>query len=598
MEYRNMRRSILGWAAAAWIAIGCRGVAAADPLEIEDAIQEGANSLLAGAATWNQTNGDQGLRALCALALVKAHRPVETPAIANVVESILARCTVEDGYKPNTAHHYYSAGVEATLLVEVGEQLGQPQMYRDQIQMIANYIIYGQRQNGSWDYPDAHGAQSDGDTSVTQYAMLGLWAATRAGIPIPNTIFERCVNWQIDGQMADGGFVYCPGTNIGPDVGVSTLNMTAAGIGSILIAARHLYPNQADQLFAGTVRNEDSPDAASVEDANAGGPLEAVELDEAPEEVAPETSTSVPITTIQSSVQRAAGWLGTRFVDYNPAPHAAYYYYTVERAASLAGISHIGPHDWYQFCGDYLLRTQKEDGSWSMSAGTTYQDTSFAILFLALSTGQIVKPPVTPNAPDMAGTGSQDGGRGLPDDLTNVEIVDGKPVVPENLGATSDLLSALENIDNVSFAEVQEQLVEEIQIGDRESLIAQKDRLALLAANDKAEVRRTAIWALGRTGDMSLAKLLITALEDPDVGVNVEANNALCWLSRRPNGFSLATDPLGGLPPGAGQEQIDAVMAAWRADAIQQWGTWYLRHRPFADRGDEFEANLRQRLGR
>jgi hypothetical protein len=593
-----MRISCLICAIASLIAMGGGSARAADPADVQRAIGRASSYLLTRAEFWNKDMTDQGLRSLCALALVKAEVPVETPAIAGAVEAVLKRCTGTDGYVAGF-HHYYSAGVDATLLVEVGEHMDQPQLYQAQLQLIANYIIYGQLQNGGWDYPDGHGGVFAGDTSVTQYAMLGLWAATRAGIQVPEATFARCIEWHFAGQAEDGGFVYCPGTMLGVDQGRTCLNMTAAGIGSLLIAARHLYPNQADKLFEGVVQDEAAPMPETAEGPAIGGPLELVEVDPEPEvELPTDVRAGVPITEIQASVQRAAGWMGPRFVEFNQANHPGYYYYTVERAASLAHITHIGPHDWYNLCGDYLLRTQAEDGSWAIGLGTPDQDTAFAILFLVKSTGQIVGEPPVIDPPDLAGAGSQNGGRGLPDDLSNVEMVDGKPVVPENLGATSDLLSALANIDEANFAEVQEQVVKEIQIGDRESLIAQKDKLAELAVHDNAEVRRTAIWALGRTGDMSLAKSLITALEDPDVSVNIEANNALCWLSRRPNGFNLSVDPLGELPPGATQDQIDAVLAAWRADAIQQWGSWYLRHRPFADRGDEFEANLRQRLGR
>lgn len=590
-----MRSSFLRCVIAFSIAVGCCVTGnAADPLAIETAIQHGADSLLASAAEWNKDDADQGARVLCALALVKAHVSVETAAITDSVQSILARCSVEDGYKASE-HHYYGAGVDATLLVEVGEKRNQPALYQAQLQMIANYIMAGQLENGGWDYPEGHAGSYLGDTSVTQYSMLGLWAATRAGVEVPNSVFERCIGWHFSTQLAEGAFIYCPGTTIGNEQGGPSLNMTAAAIGSILIAARHLYPNQAERLFEDTVRDEDvqQPEDDSLANAH----LEQVDLDAPPMgETATDPEAGIPISQIQQSVQRAAGWLGPRFVNYNQSTsHSAYYYYSVERAGSLAKISHIGSYDWYQYCADYLLSVQAADGSWSVSGFPKHQDSAFIILFLALSTGQIVG---TPEVPDPAGAGLLQGGRGLPDDLNEVQMQDGRVTVPPNLGPTSDLLTALANIGDANIEDVQEAIVRDVVVGDREQWIARKDELAELAVHPNAEVRRTAIWALGRTGDMSLAKLLITALEDRDVGVNIEANNALCWLSRRPNGFGLSVDPLGGLPSDAGQEQIEAVMAAWRSDAVQQWGTWYLRHRPFADRGDEFEANLRQKLGR
>ncbi len=586
-----MRHSCISWAIIAALVSYCGTLRAADPQEVLFAIHDGAESLLASAETWNSDNADQGRRSLAALALVKAHIRTDTPAIANAVQAAVARCAA-DGYRPSV-HHYYGAGVDATLMVEVGGE-----NFRPQLQIIADYILAGQLDHGGWDYPEGHNNNNQstylGDTSVTQYAILGLWAAKRAGVEVPNSAFERCINWHFSTQIEDGGFAYCPGTTIGPEQGAAGINMTAAGIGSVMIATMHLYPNQYDKLFTGSVENEAPP---PMETTRPSGPLEIVDLDTPPDtEVVLNGPSTIPITRIQQSMRRAAGWLGTRFVNYNQAGHAFYYYYAVERAASMAHVDTIGQYDWYNYCADHLLSIQKDDGSWSVSPALAIQDTSFAILFLAKSTGSIVGPTRTP---DPAGQGLQIGNRGLPENLDDVMVgADGSVTVPPNLGPTSDLLAALTDVGEVNIEEVQQAIVKDVQIGDRNAWIERKDELAELASHPNAEVRRTAIWALGRTGDMSLARFLISALEDPDIGVNIEANNALCWISRRPNGFDLSNDPLSGLPDDAGQDQKEAIMAAWRAEAIEHWGGWYLRHRPFSDRGDEFEANLRQQLGR
>lgn len=585
-----MRKSCISWAIIVALVMTCGMARAADPQEVLDSIHAGADSLLASASDWNTDEGDQGHRSLAAIALVKAKIPLDTPAIANAVQAVVAKCTAE-GYRPRN-HHYYEAGVDATLLVEVGGA-----NFRPQLQIIADYILAGQLDHGGWDYPEGHDELNQttysGDTSVTQYAVLGLWAATRAGVEVPKSAFERVINWHIGTQFADGGFAYCPGTTIGHERGAPGLNLTAAGIGSVMIATMHLYPHQYDKLFTGSVENEDSPMGTT----GLSGPLEIVDLDTPPEtEVAPEGQSTIPLTRIQQSMRRAAGWLGARFVNYNQVGHVFYYYYAVERAASMAHVDTIGQYDWYNYCADHLLSIQKEDGSWSVAAALKTQDTSFAILFLVKSTGTIVG---TPNPPDPAGQGLQIGNRGLPDNLDDAQVqADGTVTVPPNLGPTSDLLAALTDVGDINIEEVQQAIVRDVQIGDRNAWIERKDQLAELATHPNAEVRRTAIWALGRTGDMSLARFLISALEDPDIGVNIEANNALCWISRRPNGFSLSDDPLSGLPEDAGQDQKESIMAAWRSEAIEHWGGWYLRHRPFADRGDEFEANLRQQLGR
>ena len=49
------------------------------------------------------------------------------------------------------------------------------------IGQIAAYLISRQNGNGSWDYSD----RNQGDTSISQYAVLGLWEAENAGVDVP-----------------------------------------------------------------------------------------------------------------------------------------------------------------------------------------------------------------------------------------------------------------------------------------------------------------------------------------------------------------------------------------------------------------------------
>ena len=120
--------------------------------------------------------------------------------------------------------------------------------------------------------------------------------------------------------------------------------------------------------------------------------------------------------------------------------------------------------------------------------------------------------------------------------------------------------------------------------------------LIKLIASTDPEVRRTAIWAIGRTGDLSLARYALLGLDDRDNGVMRESHLALCWTARKPNAFRLPLDPLADIPMEAGPDQKSAAVESWRRQALRLWGDWYLRNRPYAERGDEFETNLRNRL--
>ena len=76
------------------------------------------------------------------------------------------------------------------------------------------------------------------------------------------------------------------------------------------------------------------------------------------------------------------------------------------------------------------------------------------------------------------------------------------------------------------------------------------------------------------------------SLDDPQIDVVVEGHNALCFLSRNPQGFGLPASPLDGIPEEATQSQrLDAVKK-WRAEVRKQWKAWYLKVRPYEERND------------
>jgi hypothetical protein len=208
-------------------------------------------------------------------------------------------------------------------------------------------------------------------------------------------------------------------------------------------------------------------------------------------------------------------------------------------------------------------------------------------LFLLRTTAKTLKREIPL---DPLGAGLLAGGRGLPDDLNQAVLKQGTVKSTKDLGPIDELLAALEKVESVDLSTTQSAIVEQVQLGDREELIKQKDRLIKLAKHPNAEARRTAIWALGRTEDMRIAKLLISALDDNNVDVMVEAQNALCILSRKPLGFGLAESPFTGLAESATQEERDAAVSVWREKAKEKWGVWYYKYRPYDERDDLSEA--------
>src|SRR5262249_34547919 len=101
-----------------------------------------------------------------------------------------------------------------------------------EIDQIARYLMGKQKASGGWDYD----TRTVGDSSISQYAILGLWEAANAGADVPPAVFDRAAGFYIATQAADGGWFYHSDE---PGHGV-TMAMTAAGVGSLLICQRQL----------------------------------------------------------------------------------------------------------------------------------------------------------------------------------------------------------------------------------------------------------------------------------------------------------------------------------------------------------------------
>lgn len=556
---------------------------AADQAAIRQSVARAAAVLRSGVGS-----AGGGKRSFLAYALLKAGLPGNAPEITGAVDAIKKKIT--DGTYHFGGEHLYEAGVDAMLLAEVPGEIedGKEHPYLAELQAIADYIESVQLANGGWDYPPGQRGNTHGDTSVNQYALLGLWAAQRSGGKVTPTVWQNSIQWHIANQERDGGFAYCPGTDHGFGKGSSVLNMTVNAIGSTYIALMNLSSGKLPELknpqIAATKREEVPKEQRKF------GVLEKVDLDKLPGQRVEEkvVHAEIPSGTAQL-LTKAYGWIVPRFVaDNNTTGFRAYYYYSLERMSALADVTTIGDADWFNECADFLIKEQQAGGNWNLTTHNPDEaiDTAFAVLFLTRSTAKILKRKIPV---DPIGGGLLSGGRGGLDNST-------KPGTKKPAGPLDQLLASLDSAGELEVADVQEQFVEQIQIGDRNALIGQTDLLIKYLKHVNPEIRRTAVWAIGRTDNLSLGRYLIDALDDPDLSVVVEARNALCWMARRPNGLGEPGDPLESLPPDATAEQQAAAITTWRVDLLKRWGRWYLQNRPYADRGDEFEAQLLEKL--
>lgn len=539
-------------------------VAAADPPPgVDAAIRRGVGYLKKAIPS----NPRSGQSVLGALALVKAGEPIDDPAVRAVIEAVQARCA-DTKYKPD-GHHYYTAGLEMMLLEAVD-----PDRFRVEMEKILTYILAGQRENGAWFYPNQEGP---GDTSITQYATLGLWAAERAGLTVPKPVWDKMAIWHLRTQLPNGAFAYHPGEANSSEPSAA---LTLGGAANLLLVKLNLFGKSKGQSAEPA-----SPSKREIVTGKRFGVLEPVDLDE-PEDAQPQPENrkvriqSTP-ALLQKSIDRAVMWSAASFQLPPPTTWRMYYLYGLERLGALGDLSTLGPHDWYGQGARWLVGNQQEDGSWALDSGDRSVSAAFGVLFLTRSTSRMLGR--NHGVPELGG-GILAGGRGLPDDLGRIAVSKGEVRKRSATGPIDDLLARLEDAQAADVPAAQNEILEAVRFGDRESLIDQRDRLRRLVDDPRSEVRRTAFWALGRGGELSDTPRLIKGLSDPDIAVAIEAHNALCVLSRRPLAFGIPGDPRQGMQEDASEAEREQAIATWREKAVESWSEWYRSVAPYEER--------------
>ena len=194
----------------------------------------------------------------------------------------------------------------------------------------------GQATSGGWRYTLQ--PNSDYDFSVTQWPILAMRDAQRAGIefPDPRGHLARALALYLKGHNSDGGWAYQAGK------GKSYGSMTAAGLASLFIIADFLEPNSGCPCVRGKSRRD--------------------------------------VTQTERAMDAALKWLGKNFdAKKNPEDKGRHLYwlYCVERVGIAAGYKYFGTHNWYKEGVADLVKKQGKDGKWG-----NLEDTCFALLFL------------------------------------------------------------------------------------------------------------------------------------------------------------------------------------------------------------------------
>jgi hypothetical protein len=133
-------------------------------------------------------NQQIGETALIALAMLKAEIPASDPTLAGCIAKIRTRFASGGGYDPERrgGPDVYEAGVVALALANLDSEAR-----RAELNAVAQYLVGRQKANGSWDYE----GRAFGDTSISQYAVLGLWECENSGVQVPPAVWDRAAQW-------------------------------------------------------------------------------------------------------------------------------------------------------------------------------------------------------------------------------------------------------------------------------------------------------------------------------------------------------------------------------------------------------------------
>jgi hypothetical protein len=296
------------------------------------------------------------MTSLAALALVENGVPVKDAAIQNALNAVREAAS--------TSAFTYDISLAILFLARVGDK-GDNELILD----LGARLAAGQLSSGGWSYlcplvarpraPSVSNAPRSkagssrrpgrlsagpmpgnyGDNSNTQFAVLGIWAAGRAGLDVQETmslVDRRFRNT----QTANGGWGYAGGADSDA--------MTCAGLMSLALA-------KGQKVLDGQMVNQ-RPNADAKEPADR--------------------------TKMDSDSQIDKGIRRVEFYAKTIGPGSTHYFlWSVERVGVALKLDRLGSVDWYRAGAAMLLASQQADGGWRSSRGEL-PDTAFALLFL------------------------------------------------------------------------------------------------------------------------------------------------------------------------------------------------------------------------
>ncbi len=508
--------------------------------------------MLAGSVAYLATSpstGDHcgllGGRCLIGLALYKYHKRFGDGSIPDLTRAALNLARAE-GRNPQSENglNNYSLGIALIFLTEV-----EPTRNTLEISNLLDEMAKRQRPHGGWGYP----YQQTGDTSQTQYAVLGMWAAKSVGLNPSRESVDKVANWLLRTQDPSGTWGYQgadPGTFTRVPQSKTSHSMGAAGLGSVYVAADFLGLSRQKTVRDKKVVGKLPPALIPVVEDRGGARIK---------------DSMVEIGRVRQSMSDGNTWFQNNFTIYQDA-YPYYYLYGMERYQSFRELvedTYDAEPRWYNEGVELLAERQDRNGSFKRGGSTASCDapvgTAFATLFLLRSTRETIE-----NVIDRDGI--LRGGRGLPTDLSDIRLRDNQIVAPAITGTVTDMIGMLEDEEGEKIENLLENPDALSLSGLTDAGDEFRDRLLRVARSGSYKARIVAVRMLGKQADLDNVPMLIYALTDQDPRVQAEADSGLKLISRKFDGV--------GLPDRPEPSDLKAAIAKWKA--------WYKTIRPDA----------------
>jgi hypothetical protein len=314
------------------------------PEAVRDTIARGTQYLFKQQApngSWtDQFDQPTGVTSLVTLALLNSGETAKNPKLAKALDflngSPLPKAT-------------YAASLQVMVFCQAD-----PAHYKLKINELAMWLeatqIKDGKNKGGWHY----GTRGDGDNSNTQFAILALHEAERAGVKIKEQTWKLAEQYWINNEFRQkelGSWGYFGGDGSG--------SMTCAAIASLTITRDHIGSGDA-VVLDGRIQ------------CCGGG-------------------------TDDEAITKGLRWLGKKFsVLQNPGSGSwgLYYLYGLERVGRLTGQRFFGEegnrHDWYREGAEHLIGIHdKFSGYWKgTGAGENNPVISSSLALLFLSKGR------------------------------------------------------------------------------------------------------------------------------------------------------------------------------------------------------------------